>query len=363
MNSTSAQTRWAIILAGGEGTRVRAFLQQLCGGRGIKQFCAVVGRQSMLEHTLTRVERRFPRDRILVVVSRDHNEEARRQLAHWPVENVIVQPRNRDTAPGILLPLAHISQRDPFATIAIFPSDHFILAEDQFMTAVDDAVRETQRFPQDLTLLGFTPDGLDDGYGWIELADEEEGRQTRAVRRFWEKPSLEQRHVLHEQAAVWNAFVCVGQARTLWALIRQTASELYADFRTIRQALDRPQATAVIEAVYEQMRPVNFSTAVCEQLPSRLRVFPVPDVGWSDWGSVERIMATVRRIGKLDEVLARLQRRGSESVCTNAKRSWAGISALHAPLNRDRSNTDLSVDPELAFAAARLSKGAEDEML
>src|SRR4029453_15661799 len=52
LNSRSAHTRWAIVLAGGEGTRVRAFLQQLCGGRGIKQFCVVVGRQSMLEHTL-----------------------------------------------------------------------------------------------------------------------------------------------------------------------------------------------------------------------------------------------------------------------------------------------------------------------
>jgi hypothetical protein len=35
---------WGIVLAAGEGTRVREFLMQLCGGRGIKQFCAVTGR-------------------------------------------------------------------------------------------------------------------------------------------------------------------------------------------------------------------------------------------------------------------------------------------------------------------------------
>ena len=39
---------WGIVLAAGEGTRVRAFLSELCGGRGIKQFCAVIGRRSML---------------------------------------------------------------------------------------------------------------------------------------------------------------------------------------------------------------------------------------------------------------------------------------------------------------------------
>jgi mannose-1-phosphate guanylyltransferase len=67
---------WGIVLAAGEGARVRGFLQQLCGGRGIKQFCAVIGRRSLLEHTLARVEQLIPRERMLVVVSTDHQEEA-----------------------------------------------------------------------------------------------------------------------------------------------------------------------------------------------------------------------------------------------------------------------------------------------
>src|SRR5215475_13041120 len=112
MTPQTEQQLWGIVLAGGEGTRVRAFLTSLCGGRGIKQFCAVVGRRSMLEHTLARVELLIPRERILVVVSRHHREEVKQQLAHWPADNTIVQPANRDTAPGILLPLAHISYRD-----------------------------------------------------------------------------------------------------------------------------------------------------------------------------------------------------------------------------------------------------------
>lgn len=312
MNSPSGHGPWAIVLAGGEGTRVRTFLQQLCGGRGIKQFCTVIGRRSMLEHTLARIESRIPRERIVVVVSRDHGDETARQLAHWPVENVIVQPRNRDTAPGILLPLAHISRRDPLATVALFPSDHFILAEEQFMSAVDVAVGETQRFPGNLTLLGVAPE--EDGYGWIEPADKDGGRQTHAVCGFWEKPSPVQRRTLLAREAVWNTFVCVGHASTVWEIIRQTVPDLYGDFLTIRHALDRPSAMRVIDAVYTQMRPVNFSTAVCEQLPGKLRVLPIPDIGWSDWGSEERILSTLQRIGKVDEVLARLRRHGSKAI-------------------------------------------------
>src|SRR5713101_5744762 len=122
---------WGIVLAAGEGTRVRDFLAQLCGGQGIKQFCAVVGRRSLLEHTLARVERLIPRERILIVVSPRHRQEVEQQLAHWPADNIIYQPANRDTAPGILLPLAHVSHRDPLATVTVFPSDHFVVEEEQ----------------------------------------------------------------------------------------------------------------------------------------------------------------------------------------------------------------------------------------
>src|SRR5215510_5954132 len=124
MNPSNERKLWGIVLAAGEGTRARAFLKRVYGGRGIKQFCAVIGRRSMLEHTLARVEMLIPRQRITVVVSDEHRPEIEQQLAHWPRENVIVQPENRDTTAGILLPLVHIASRDPAATVAIFPSDH-----------------------------------------------------------------------------------------------------------------------------------------------------------------------------------------------------------------------------------------------
>lgn len=330
MAGNERQHLWAVVLAGGEGTRVRAFLTQLCGGRGIKQFCAVIGKRSMLEHTLARVERWIPRERILVVVSRDHQQEAAAQLAHWPVENVIVQPRGRDTAAGILLPLAYISQRDPAATVAIFPSDHFIVAEDRFMAAVEEARRESRSFPGELILLGVRPDGMEEGYGWIEPAGEEYGRRTAGVRQFWEKPSPLQAYLLHERGAVWNTFVAVGQASTLWDMVHHAAPELSADFAVIRQAMVQADRAQVIDTVYEQMRPVNFSTAICQCLPRRLRVFPLPEIGWSDWGSVERILCTLQRLGKLDDVVTRLRHRGHDVPSSALQQTRAPLPLLTA---------------------------------
>jgi mannose-1-phosphate guanylyltransferase len=294
--------------------RVRDFLARRCGGRGIKQFCAVIGRRSLLEHTLARVERLIPRERILVVVSTDHRPEVAAQLAHWPTDNVIFQPRNRDTAPGILLPLSYLSHRDPLATVALFPSDHCILREERFMSVVSRAVAEVQRFPQEMILLGMGPERAEEGYGWIEPAAAPDGRATRAVQRFWEKPSASDRQKLLVRGALWNTFAGVAWVPTLWAMAQQAIPDVYSAFTEIRQVLGRPHAPLVIERIYDTLRAVNFSSAVCEPLTSSLRVLPVPDVGWIDWGSVERICASLEQMGKLDDCLARLRHRPSDAA-------------------------------------------------
>jgi DNA segregation ATPase FtsK/SpoIIIE-like protein len=59
---------WGIVLAAGEGSRARGFLSALCGGRGIKQFCSVLGERSLLQMTLDRVQSLIPRERIVIIV-------------------------------------------------------------------------------------------------------------------------------------------------------------------------------------------------------------------------------------------------------------------------------------------------------
>ena len=111
----------------------------------------------MLRCTLDRVVRLIPPERVLIVVSTHHREEAETELADWPAANVIYQPINRDTAPGILLPLAHITNRDPAATVVVFPSDHFIRDEEGFIGAVQAALCELQKDPKRMILLGMPP--------------------------------------------------------------------------------------------------------------------------------------------------------------------------------------------------------------
>ena len=153
------------------------------------------------------------------------------------------------------------------------------------------------------------PTEIEDGYGWIEPGAKTHGRDTLAVQRFYEKPLPLSAHRLLRHGALVITFVCVAQANTIWELVRQAAPELYQNFMIIRCTLQTPHAEEVITRVYRMMQSVNFSSDICEPLAARLRVLPVPDVGWSDWGRSERIWASLQCIGKLEEGLARVRRR------------------------------------------------------
>jgi mannose-1-phosphate guanylyltransferase len=300
---------WAIVLAGGEGTRARSFLKQLCGGSGLKQFSAIVGERSMLRCTLDRIERLIPAERILIVVGAHHREEVEKQLAHWPRQNIIFQPANRDTAPGILLPLAHITARDPQATIVVFPSDHFVLDEQRFIGAVGMALEDSRTNPSKMVLLGMTPQaGGETEYGYIKVARKSGNGPARPVAGFVEKPPLTRAKELIQQGALWNTMVFAAHNATLWEMVKQTTPVLYHAFRLVQLTLHTINSKRVLDQVYESIPSVNFSSAICQPLASWLRVLPVADVGWSDLGTARSILRTVQKLGRFDGVLAHLKR-------------------------------------------------------
>jgi mannose-1-phosphate guanylyltransferase len=292
---------WAIVLAGGEGTRVRSFLARLCGGSGIKQFSAVIGRRSMLQHTVSRVVKLIDRRHILASLNAAYRSEAMYNLPQLPLENLIFQPRNIDTAPGILLPLAHITHRDPNAMVAVFPSDHFIQNEDKFTECVENAIKESRNHSDVLMLLGATPDGPDESYGWIEPAPGVSGSVARDVLSFREKPMPKEAFRLMSRGCLCNMFVFVGRAEMLWNIVSNIAPELYRAFWTIRLALKSIYVRNLIERTYETLGPLNFSSEILTRARSQLRVLQVPRIGWSDWGTKERILASLKEIGRYEE--------------------------------------------------------------
>lgn len=293
---------WGIVLAGGEGKRLRTFVRDHLGTDAPKQFCAFLGKRTMLEHTLRRVQQVVPCERLLLVATAHHRPYVFSCLGPHPPGTVLFQPLGRDTGPGILLALLHVVHRDPRALVAIFPSDHFIMPGRAFMQAVAEAAQFLSRDNLNMTIvLTVRPTDAEPEYGWVEpgppVASCGQGTLTR-IATFIEKPAIERARSLMEAGWLWNTMVIVGRARALLLTIRQTCPELAAYFSLIQRTLGTMWESEVLHKVYQMIPDVNFSRAVLACRAEELLTLPVSGVVWSDWGRQEHILAMLQRLGR-----------------------------------------------------------------
>ncbi|MEX0880453.1 MAG: sugar phosphate nucleotidyltransferase, partial [Thermoanaerobaculia bacterium] len=138
---------WAIVLAGGEGIRLRPLIRRLFGEDRPKQYASLVGSRSLLRATLDRVALKVPLDKTVVVTSRWHAQYAAAEFTADPTPRLLIQPRDIGTAAGVLFPAYWVRHQDPEAVIAVFPSDHFILDESAFMNHVEEMAVFAGRHP------------------------------------------------------------------------------------------------------------------------------------------------------------------------------------------------------------------------
>jgi mannose-1-phosphate guanylyltransferase len=131
---------WGIVLAGGEGRRLQSLTRDEQGRVVPKQFCSFLGTQSLLRSAIDRMAEVVERQRIIVVVAASHRRWWQRELVDIEPENILVQPVNRGTACGVLLPLAHLAARDPEARVVVAPSDHFVEDEPGYASSLQHAV-------------------------------------------------------------------------------------------------------------------------------------------------------------------------------------------------------------------------------
>jgi mannose-1-phosphate guanylyltransferase len=266
-----------------------------------KQYCAFVGGRSMLQHTLDRASRISNPEAIVTVVAREHAGYWRSQVGGALASGVVTQPVNRDTAAGIFLPLARVRAMDPGATVAVFPSDHFIYPETRFVAAVETALRAAGELPQRLVLLGVRPDEPEPDYGWIfpgrELLDLE-GQRVHAVRTFLEKPSAEDARAAREEGALWNTMIIAAKVETLWRLGWRYLPELMFRFESYVEAIGTPMENAALTSVYADMPNRNFSSDLLQRARTEVAAIELEGVLWSDWGRAERIAETLARLGK-----------------------------------------------------------------
>lgn len=295
------QNVWSIVLAGGEGERVKPLVLRWLGRHRPKQYCTFVGTRSMFQHTVDRAIRITAAERTVVVAADHHRSYTGGQLNERPIGKLIHQPMNRDTAAGIYLPLSYVRARDPQALVIIQPSDHFIYPERRFLTMIKHAVAAANESLDRLLLLGVQPDRLETEYGWIQRGTRlsgSPGYPVHAVTAFLEKPEPAQADAALRAGGLWNTLVLTATVETLWQTGWHCFPDMMPLFERMTASWETADESAVMADVYRQMPAYNFSSQLLQQLPDRVSVMELTDVLWSDWGKPQRIAETIRRIGK-----------------------------------------------------------------
>lgn len=290
----------ALVLAGGEGKRLRSFVHLLRGDLLPKQYVNFIGRRSMLEHTFHRAEKLAAPNAVFTVVNKHHLNfpSVRVQLSNRYPGTVLVQPENKETATGILFSLIHIAARFPSSIVTLLPSDHFVLEEEKLVKYLSFARGQVKRDSSRVVLLGVEPDREESEHGYIVPK-----RGSNPVLRtcfFVEKPDSRTLPELNRHGALWNTMMMVFNTTTLLDLIKEYSPKLFAAFEPLWLAIGSAEEERKTAEIYQSLQSVNFSKEILEPLArsGRLLTLQVKNVLWSDWGSEIRIMEILRMTGQ-----------------------------------------------------------------
>jgi mannose-1-phosphate guanylyltransferase len=298
--------RLAVILAGGDGSRLKSLTRAITGDERPKQFCPILGGETLLDKTRERVLFSIEPENIFYSLTKKHEKFYSHPLAGVGSDRLIVQPENKGTAPAILYSLLRLAATAPEATVAFFPSDHYFTNDVAFMENVDAAYRVADR-EDSIILLGIEPEKPETAYGWIEPAESIFGGLHKAVsrvKRFWEKPASDTAEKLMMQGCLWNSFVMVGKIETFLAMFRRHLPDMLRMFAAASTSFGRSSEGAVLRSVYAWVNETNSSSEVLEKESDHLLVMRVGDVGWSDWGEPQRVLGTLVNLGVQTEWMA-----------------------------------------------------------
>ncbi len=274
----SAGRLWAVIMAGGSGTRFWPESRR----KNPKQFLKIFGKTTLLEQTVNRLGNVIPPSRVLVVTQDDKVSLCRKLLPLVPRNQIFGEPVGRNTAPCAALGAALVLKKDPEAVIALLPADHLIAKEMLFRQALILAENLAQKEKYPVTF-GIKPVFPHTGYGYLELDRFFQKRKTFPVYRlkcFHEKPDIKRATAFFRSGRfLWNSGMFVWRAEEV---IKATDRYLPQAGRIIKKIMVVGLEKGM-KKFYAAMPNISIDYGLMEKMRGRILAIPL-DLGWNDVG-------------------------------------------------------------------------------
>lgn len=277
---------YATIMAGGAGTRFWPASRKTTP----KQLLKLVGDQSMLQSTVSRLSGLCEPNQVLVVTNKILVDPISEQLPDVPRELIIGEPAKRDTAPCVGLAAAWVAAKDPDATMVVMPADHVIQPDEVFQDAIRHAVAMVDDDPTRIVTFGIKPTYPAEVFGYIERSGDpvtvEGGKEipTFGVSRFREKPdAATAAEFLKAGTFYWNSGIFIWKAKTILDALAKFEPEMSSHIQKIGESIGTPAYADTLEKEFTAINGTSIDYAVMERYDNVL-VVEAP-YEWDDLGN------------------------------------------------------------------------------
>jgi len=267
--------RWAVILAGGSGTR----FWPLSTPEHPKQLLPLAGSTSTAEEAVDRLAGLIPRERILVVTGAALAPQLQEKLKLSP-DNVLVEPRAASTAPALIWATSEAQRRDSDAEVLSLHADWAVGDAAAFRRTADAALLTARQY-QRLVTVGVVPSRPETGYGYI-VPGPPLGDGARMVARFSEKPDAATALDLMAAGALWNSGLFAWTAERLLQETEAHTPEVAPHLPALR--------SGDVDRFFREVTPISIDVGLLERSDAVAVVsgsFAWDDIG--TWQALTRV--------------------------------------------------------------------------
>lgn len=281
----------AVIMAGGVGER----FWPLSRSTTPKQLLNIIGRETMIEQTVSRLKPMVDESRIWVVTTVAQAPAIRSLLPGIPASHILKEPIGRNTAPCIALAAYAIVREDPEAGMVVLPADHVISPKREFQRTIRAAVKTAAQLGSLITI-GINPTFPSTGYGYIKRGKEitsTGGSAFYRVSRFVEKPDRRRaRGFLKSDLYTWNSGIFIWSVQSIIEAIKEYLPDLTAALSPLLK-LSIGKRQAFLSRVYPTLRKVSIDYGIMEKHSDVL--VTAASFSWDDVGSWDALEGYLNR--------------------------------------------------------------------